>query len=611
MLSAAPGSPRSQALASGWFTPAPALYALRAMRILFLTHGFNSLTQRLFVELRRLGHEISIEFDIHDRVTEEAVTLYCPDLVIAPFLKRAIPERVWRHTLCWIVHPGPLGDRGPAALDWAILDAAREWGVTVLQADAEMDAGDVWASVPFPTRPASKSSLYRREVTDAAVQAVRLALERLETPGFLPQPLPRNPDGTLGRWRPGLRAAQRTIDWEQDDTATVLRQIRAADGSPGVRDEVLGLPVRLFNAWPESVLRGAPGAVMATRDGAICRATRDGAVWITHLRSVDSGDTVLKLPATQVLGPERLRGIPDVPSDPFDPAAGDTWREIECRVVDGVGFLSFEFHNGAMATDQCRRLLDAWQRLRAIDARVLVLLGGEDFWSNGIHLHRIEAEENSADASWANIEAMNDLTRALIETDDRWVISALRGNAGAGGVFLALAADEVWCRPGVILNPHYKNMGNLHGSEYWSYLLPRRVGTEGVHGIMGNRLPLGAREAQAAGLVDRVMGVDAADFARRVEMQARALAQDPELAARIDAKRQRRREDEAEKPLAAYREAEMAQMRLNFYGFDPSYHVARYNFVHRVPQSRTPLHLALHRRIGARTPAPGAARTNP
>jgi putative two-component system protein, hydrogenase maturation factor HypX/HoxX len=581
------------------------------MRILFLTHGFNSLTQRLFVELRRLGHEISIEFDIHDRVTEEAVTLYCPDLVIAPFLKRAIPERVWRHTLCWIVHPGPLGDRGPAALDWAILDAAREWGVTVLQADAEMDAGDVWASVPFPTRPASKSSLYRREVTDAAVQAVRLALERLETPGFRPQPLPRNPDGTLGRWRPGLRAAQRTIDWEQDDTATVLRQIRAADGSPGVRDEVLGLPVRLFNAWPESALRGEPGAVMATRDGAICRATRDGAVWITHLRSVDSGDTVLKLPATQVLGPERIGDIPEVPSDPFDPAAGDTWREIECRVIDGVGFLSFEFHNGAMATDQCRRLLDAWQRLRATDARVLVLLGGEDFWSNGIHLHRIEAEENSADASWANIEAMNDLTRALIETDDRWVISALRGNAGAGGVFLALAADEVWCRPGVILNPHYKNMGNLHGSEYWSYLLPRRVGTEGVHGIMGNRLPLGAREAQAAGLVDRVMGVDAADFARRVEIQARALAQDRELAARIDAKRQRRREDEAEKPLAAYREAEMAQMRLNFYGFDPSYHVARYNFVHRVPQSRTPLHLALHRRIGARTPAPGAARTNP
>jgi putative two-component system hydrogenase maturation factor HypX/HoxX len=36
-------------------------------------------------------------------------------------------------------------------------------------------------------------------------------------------------------------------------------------------------------------------------------------------------------------------------------------------------------------------------------------------------------------------------------------------------------------------------------------------------------------------------------------------------------------------------------MRRNFYGFDPSYHVARYNFVRRVPKSRTPISIARHR----------------
>jgi putative two-component system protein, hydrogenase maturation factor HypX/HoxX len=582
------------------------------MRILFLTHSFNSLTQRLFVELRRLGHEVSVEFDINDRVTEEAVSLYRPDLVLAPFLKRALPESVWRRTLCWIVHPGPVGDRGPAALDWAIQEGAREWGVTVLQADAEMDAGDVWASVGFPMRAAAKSSLYRREVTDAAVRAVTLALRRLDDPGFRPEPLARNPDGTRGRWRPALKASQRSIDWLRDDAVTVLRHIRAADGFPGVRDEIQGLPVRLFNAWPETELRGEPGRVIATRDGAICRATRDGAVWVTHLRRIEaSGQGDLKLPATQVLGGERLQGVPEVPADPFGPFTGETWREIECRVEGGVGFLSFEFHNGAMSTGQCHRLRAAWQRLRETPARVLVLLGGADFWSNGIHLHRIEAEQDSADASWANIEAMNDLTRAVIETDDRLVISALRGNAGAGGVFLALAADEVWCAPGVVLNPHYKNMGNLYGSEYWTYLLPRRVGPDGVRDVMGNRLPLGAAEALSSGLVDRVFGEDARDFAARAMELARGLAEAPGLGERIAEKTTRRRLDEAEKPLAEYREEEMRHMRLNFYGFDPSYHVARYNFVHRVPHSRTPLHLALHRRVGAAGLASSAARTTP
>jgi putative two-component system hydrogenase maturation factor HypX/HoxX len=30
------------------------------------------------------------------------------------------------------------------------------------------------------------------------------------------------------------------------------------------------------------------------------------------------------------------------------------------------------------------------------------------------------------------------------------------------------------CRAGAVLNPHYRLMG-LHGSEYWTYTLPRRV----------------------------------------------------------------------------------------------------------------------------------------
>ena len=580
-----------------------------AMRILFLTHSFNSLSQRLFVELRRLGHDISIEFDINDRVTEEAVALYRPELVIAPFLKRAIPESVWRHTLCWIVHPGPLGDRGPAALDWAIEEDAVAWGVTVLQADAQMDAGDVWATVGFPMRAGSKSSLYRREVADAAVRAVTLALARLRDPHFRPAALPEGPDGSRGTWRPAIKAAQRRIDWDRDGTAVVLRRIRSADGFPGVWDEILELPVYLFNAWPESRLSGDPGAVIATRDGAICRATRDGAVWITHLRRIGSGQSHLKLPAVQVLGGERLSGVPEIPLDSFARVDGETWREIECRIEDGVGYLSFEFHNGAMSTDQCRRLLAAWERLRQTPVRVLVLLGGADFWSNGIHLHRIEAEATPADASWDNIEAMNDLTRAIIETDDRWVIAALGGNAGAGGVFLALAADEVWAAPGVVLNPHYKNMGNLYGSEYWTYLLPRRAGVDGARTIMGNRLPLGAPEAMQAGLLDMVFGGDATDFAEQASRRALGLAAEPDLAARLQAKQTRRRQDEEQRPLAHYREEEMGHMRLNFFGFDPSYHVARYNFVHRLPQSRTPLHLALHRRIGAPGGIGATART--
>ncbi|HSG24327.1 MAG TPA: hydrogenase maturation protein, partial [Azonexus sp.] len=99
------------------------------MRLLFITHSFNSLTQRLYCELSQRGHEISIEFDIADAVNEEAVALFAPDLILAPFLRRAIPASIWSQHACLVVHPGIVGDRGPSALDWAIQQGETVGGV--------------------------------------------------------------------------------------------------------------------------------------------------------------------------------------------------------------------------------------------------------------------------------------------------------------------------------------------------------------------------------------------------------------------------------------------------------------------------------------------------
>jgi putative two-component system hydrogenase maturation factor HypX/HoxX len=99
------------------------------MKVLLLCHRFNSLSQRFYCELSERGHEVSIELDVHPKLMVEAVELYRPDLVIAPFLKRKIPREVWERYPTFVVHPGPPGDRGPDALDWAILMGEKEWGV--------------------------------------------------------------------------------------------------------------------------------------------------------------------------------------------------------------------------------------------------------------------------------------------------------------------------------------------------------------------------------------------------------------------------------------------------------------------------------------------------
>ncbi len=556
------------------------------MRILFLTHSFNSLTQRLFCELSERGHTVSIEFDIADSVSEEAVALFQPNLIVAPFLKRAIPESIWSRHPCLIVHPGIVGDRGPSALDWAIQEGESEWGVTVLQAEAEMDAGPVWASSTFAMRRCKKSTLYRNEVTEAANAAVQLAVERFAAGNFTPR---RPESGARGRLRPLMRADDRTIAWQRDGTNRVLARLHAADGFPGVPDQLFGQPCRLFDAWPESTLRGTPGTLLARREGAICRATADGAVWIGHVKRPDQ----IKLPATLAF-PE-AGALPDAPLAGWWRAATPTWQDIAYEEAGDVGFLGFDFYNGAMGSAQCRRLSEAFRWASTRPTRVIMLLGGEDFWSNGIHLNLIETAASASDASWENINAIDDLAEVILRCDSHLTISALQGNAGAGGAFLARAADLVWARAGILLNPHYKNMGNLYGSEFWTYLLPKRLGLEAARAIMRHRLPMTAAEAVSSGFYDACLPGPVPAFRVDVARLAAELAAAPDFVDRLAAKRARRAADEAEKPLAQYRAEELAEMRRNFYGFDQSYHVARHHFTARSPHSWTPRHLARHR----------------
>src|SRR6266702_3697280 len=556
------------------------------MKIVFLTTAHNSLSQRAFVELVDRGHTVVVVIASSEEVMLEAVEREHPDLIVAPILKKVIPASIWQQHTCIIIHPGIKGDRGPSSLDWAILNACEEWGVTLLQAGAEMDAGDIWASHTFSMRAGSKSHLYRHEVTEVAIQGLLETIAKVESHTFIPEPLNYQKEDVKGRLQASMKQADRAIDWAEP-SASILRKIRCADSFPGILDTVLGMQCYLYGAHEEDVLRGTPGEIIAKRDGAICRATGDGAIWITHMKQKGTdGELSFKLPATQVLG-DRLAHVPDVPVAIDQAYDGRTYREIWYEERQAVGYLHFDFYNGAMSTDHCQRLREAFLLVRQRPTKVIVLMGGTDFWSNGIHLNMIEAAADPAHESWRNIQAMNDLVQELITTESHLVISALQGNAAAGGVMMALAADFVYARKGIVLNPHYRNMGNLFGSEYWTYLLPRRLGSAHAEQLMRSRLPLGVAAASRIGLIDGHAGPVHAEFLAYVDERAQSLTRPDQYAARLSEKRQRRRSDEAGKPLAAYRDAELERMRLNFFGFDPSYHVARYRFVHRTPHAWT------------------------
>lgn len=571
------------------------------MHILLLASAFNSLTQRTHAELRDRGHTVAVELALPDSPLPDLVRRHAPDLVVAPMLRTAIPEEVWRARTCLIVHPGPVGDRGPSSLDWAIHDGAGAWGVTVLQAEAEMDAGAVWASVTCPVPRVSKSELYRGEIADAAIEAVLLAVERFAGGTYTPRVQDTTAETAARsggsdarprpRTRPYLDQSVRRIDWADDSTEDVLRKLRAADSQPGVLDELLGGEWYLHGGHPEGVLRGRPGELLATRAGAVCRATKDGAVWLPELRPrrMPGQPPTFKLPAVQALG-DRLPPLPGHTPPRLPWTQERTWSDIRYREDGRVGFLSFSFPGGAMSTEQCRRLLDAYREACARPTSVLVLGGERGFFSNGIHLNVIEAAPDPAAESWANINAIDDLAEAVLTTTDRLVVAAVAGNAAAGGVPLALAADEVWCRSGTVLNPHYRLMG-LYGSEYWTYTLPRRVGSATAERLMREALPVSSASALRLGLVDRVVDSGPGGFAGEVAALAARLASLPATASRITVKKSELDRLENATPLAGFRAEELARMRRTFDDPDAPYHALRRAFVHKVRPVCTPPHL--------------------
>ncbi|WP_436523760.1 hydrogenase maturation protein [Actinoplanes sp. HUAS TT8] len=575
------------------------------MRILLLVSAFNGLSQRVWCALRDAGHEVGVLLAGSEREIVDGVHAAAPELILCPYLKDRVPAEIWQRFRTVILHPGPVGDRGPSSLDWAIAEGARSWGVTALQAVEELDAGPIWAArtFPLPAVPPRKSALYTGPVSDAALECALEVVAKAGDPSFTPVPAEETPTQIPGAGpRPMMRQADRAFDWA-DPTETIMRRIRAADGTPGVLSEVGGLSAYVYDTHPGPVRKARPGTLLGRRQGAILVATGDGSLWLGHLRPAEGG---IKLPATTALG-ERLRGVADSPVQAYaEPEIPNAYRQVRYRRTGTIGWLHFDFYNGAMAPGHCRRLLTALRHAIAQDTRVLVLRGGTEAFSNGIHLNVIEAAPDPAGAAWASIRAINEVCREIITCTRQVVVAAYAGSAGAGGVMLGLGADVVAARDGIVLNPYY-DMG-LFGSELHTYTLPRRVGTDRAQHLIDGKLPVSTAQAVRIGLVDEIGPRHPEAYAQWLTLLAERHS-DARAARKRRAAKARRLAAERI-PLDVFETRELAEMSRDIYADRSGFSAARGAFVRKTRPAATPRQLLLAGNTGpvlAGRPRPGNA----
>jgi putative two-component system hydrogenase maturation factor HypX/HoxX len=459
------------------------------MTLTLLTTTYNSLTQAVHTALKDKGYKVDITYAINPTQIQKEIKSFNPQIILCPFLKSYIPKEIYESYPTFIFHPAPRGDRGAYSLDYAIFNQEKEWGGVWLRANELYDGGDIYAEDSFEMRESYKASIYRQEMVRVAVSTLDKLFKNIKKGNTTPQ--------ILNPIHKPFTQKIRAIDWEKDTTDEIIKKINCSDSLPGVLDNILGIECYLFGVWREDKFRGEPKEILAKRDGAICLATVDGAVCISHLKEVDR----FKLPATYVLK-DKIKGIKEDRLPLLFDKSYNTFYETSVEFRDNVAYLCFNFHNGAMSTAQCIRLKYAVEYLKG-QCEVLVLVGGMDFFSNGINLNILEDSQKQGEDGWANINAINDLIKSIIFADEIVTIASFARNAGAGGVFLGLACDFVVAKEGVVLNPHYKSLG-LTGSEYHTYSLPKRVGEVEAQKLLDESLPISVEYAQKIEMVDEV-----------------------------------------------------------------------------------------------------------
>lgn len=341
-------------------------------------------------------------------------------------------------------------------------------------------------------------------------------------------------------------------------------------------------------------------------------------MWVPCLKSLDSPGA-LKLPALEALGSvgpapdgsssgsnssssselgslgatlEPLRPLP--PADPLVPhgTGPTTFQDVWYSVKDGAAYLHWAHVDGVSSTAQCKRLETV---LRAAcshpEVRVVVLAGGPSYFGNGINYNTVHASGAPAAEAWANISALTDVVQRVLASTDRVTIAALQGDASAGGAMLAMACDYVWTHGDVLLNPHYGD-SSLFGSEYWTYTLPRRVGSvAAARDVTASLQPMSANTGVELGLVNAVLTPGRVGFMAAVEQCVGDLLRDaPTLATAIADKQARLGAPTALKDMHRARVYEGVIARDNVK--DARHVGARAAFVHKELPMSSPLHLA-------------------
>ncbi len=173
------------------------------------------------------------------------------------------------------IHPSLLPRwRGPAPVPWTLVHGETTTGVSIMQMNEEMDAGDLVRQVPTPVAPGENAD---RLLCRLAEEGARALCDVLAEEAALGHQLPRVPqDASQATQAPMLTTELALIDWKKP-AAEVASHLRGFDSRPGAYAYFGEHRIKFFT--PGVIPATAPaGAVLGLSTGGLVVACGQDAV---------------------------------------------------------------------------------------------------------------------------------------------------------------------------------------------------------------------------------------------------------------------------------------------------------------------------------------------
>lgn len=223
-----------------------------------------------------LGYPVLQPFRIKDSWFIEEIIALDPDIFVVVAYGRILPGSFLSipHIGAINIHPSLLPRyRGPAPVQWAIINGDQETGVSTMWMDEGMDTGDILLNAKVAIMPDDTSGSLHRRLAEVGAQLLIETLTKLKSGNLVGKPQ----DKSGATYAPLLKKEDGRIDWTRD-AKSLDALVRGMNPWPGAFTFLSGKRLKVLKAKdlqkltkekPGTVLEGFPGEFNVATDRGI------------------------------------------------------------------------------------------------------------------------------------------------------------------------------------------------------------------------------------------------------------------------------------------------------------------------------------------------------